>query len=174
VPHPTDESLQRQHAVTRDVVIRAAVPADRDLVLRWANDPVTRTASFHPEPIVPQVHATWYAARLADPNGRLWIAEVDGCPVGQLRAERSLDGTVELGISVAPEARGRGLARPMLRAGMTIAAGDLRPTSFVAVIRLGNAVSLAVFRGEGFAEVARTERGGLPGLVLVRNAAGDA
>jgi RimJ/RimL family protein N-acetyltransferase len=159
--------------VTRDVVIRRAVPADRDLVLGWANDPVTRAASFHPEPIGTEAHATWYAARMADPDDRLWIAEVDGRPVGQVRAERSARGEVEVGISIAPEARGHGLARPVLRAGLAAAARDLRPRSFVAVIRPANVISLAVFRGEGFADAARIQRGGLPGLVLVRDADGE-
>ena len=159
--------------MTRDVVLRPAIPADRDLVLDWANDPVTRAASFHPEPIGTEAHATWYAARMAGLDDRLWIAELDGRPVGQVRAERSEHGEVEVGISVAPEARGRGLARPVLQAGMAAVARDLRPTRFVAVIRPANVISLAVFRGEGFTEVTRTERDGLPGLVLVRDAGAD-
>ena len=114
------------------VTVRLATPDDRDLVLGWANDPVTRAWSFHPTPIEPETHAAWFAARLIDQANRLWIGETQGVPVGQVRAHIGDDGRVELGISVAPEARGRRLAAPLLQAGMAAADRELGATAFVA------------------------------------------
>ena len=148
------------------VTLRGATPDDRALVLEWANDPVTRLWSFHPAPIEAETHAAWFAARLADHANRLWIGEADEVPIGQVRAHIGDDGRVELGISIAPAARGRRLAAPLLRAGMAAAGSELGATAFVALIRPDNDVSLRLFRGVGFVDEGPAERAGIDCLVL--------
>jgi len=46
------------------VRLRRATASDADLLLDWANDPVTRAASFHPDPIDRSGHVRWLAARV--------------------------------------------------------------------------------------------------------------
>ena len=130
---------------------------------------MTRASSFHPGPIDPATHARWFADRLASSDGRIWIGEMDGRPIGQVRVERIAEGRAEVGISVAPEARGRGLARGLLTAGMDVARRELEVSSFIAVVRRENAVSLALFRGAGFVDYADGERNGIACSILIHD-----
>lgn len=149
--------------------LRVAGSGDRDLLLAWANDAETRAASFHPGHIDRATHAAWFAHRLAKSDGRIWIGLVDGLPIGQIRVDRDAEGRGEVSISVAEEARGRGLARGLLLAGMAAAARDLGVTTFVALVRPDNARSLALFRRAGFRDEAEGERNGIPCRIMVRD-----
>ena len=149
-----------------DLALRRAGPGDRDLLLEWANDPATRAASFHPARIDPSTHDGWFTARLASPDGGIWIGEIDGRPIGQVRVIR-IGGCGEVSISVAAEARGRRLARPLLLAAMAAADRDLHVSTFIAAVRPGNAASLALFRGAGYTRESEGERNGIACRVLV-------
>jgi RimJ/RimL family protein N-acetyltransferase len=134
---------------------------------------VTRAAGLHPRRISRDEHERWLAARIDSPASRVLIAEEAGRPVGQFRLERDEDGQVEIGILTAPEARGRGVGRRLLRAGIAWARADaaLAPAGFVALVRPENEPSLALFRGAGFAEVGRMT---VEGVECVRFALGPA
>jgi len=153
-----------------DVAVRRVGPGDRDLLLHWANDPATRAASFHPGRIDPETHDRWFAARLASANGGIWIGEVDGWPIGQVRVTRvGIDGRRgEVSISLAAESRGRRLSRPLLLAAMTAASRDLDVTSFVAAVRHGKAPSRALFLAAGFSDESADVRNGVACTILVR------
>jgi RimJ/RimL family protein N-acetyltransferase len=77
-------------------------------------------------------------------------------PIGQVRLEREADGDVEVSIAIAPEARGEGLARPLLRAAMAAAQRSpaLGGGRYVARVRPENAASIALFERAGFQRVA--------------------
>jgi RimJ/RimL family protein N-acetyltransferase len=141
------------------ISIRPATEADADLLLRWANDPTTRAAGFHPAVIDGATHERWLAARLASATSRLYVAMDGDVPVGQVRLEAGPDGRVEVGISVAPEARGRGIGHDLLRAGLEAGAADpeLRVDVYVARIRAENQPSIALFTGAGFIQVGTEE-----------------
>ncbi len=134
------------------ITLRPAEPADAALLRAWANDRETRAASFHSDPIDAATHERWLADRLASPSSRLFVGLEDGRPVAQARLERGDRGRVEVGISVAPEARRRGVGQEMLR--ITIDAGradeGLAARTFVGRIRPGNAASIALFEDAGF------------------------
>ncbi len=152
------------------ITVRAATEADAERLLAWANDPATRAAGFHPSPIDAAEHDRWLSTRLASPSSRLFIGLDGDRPVGQVRLEADHDGRVEVGISVAPEARGRGIGRALLEAGLAAGVSDalLHVAVFVALVRADNAASAAMFRGAGF-ELARSEdAAGVPSLVYER------
>ena len=151
-----------------DVMFRRADGGDRDLLLEWANEAATRAASFRQAPIDPETHARWFAARLSSPDAGIWIGEMDGRPIGQVRVERIDGPRGEISISLAPEARGQRLARPLLLAGIAEADRVLKINTFVAAVRHGNAASLALFRGSGFSEETEGQRDGVPCTILVR------
>jgi UDP-2,4-diacetamido-2,4,6-trideoxy-beta-L-altropyranose hydrolase len=149
------------------VSLRPATAADGPLLLEWANDPVTRAAGFQPEPIAAGDHERWLTERLRSTSGRLLIGLDGALPVGQIRLDRHRDGRVEIGISVAAEARGRGLGRALLRLALDEARRDagLQPLAFIARIRPDNATSIALFSGAGFRRIGTTEVRGQPCLV---------
>lgn len=137
---------------SQPIALRPASEADESLLLAWANDPVTRAAGFAPDPITPDEHRAWLASRLRSTSGRLLIGMVGDVPVGQIRLDREARGRVEVGISVAPEARGQGVGRALLRAALDEARRDVGPgaTGFTARIRPDNVASIALFTGAGF------------------------
>ena len=150
------------------VMVRAATARDVDLLLTWANDPATRAQSFQPGRIEASTHERWLAERLASSSSRLFIGFEGAAPVGQVRFEREPDGTVEVGISVAADARNRGLGRALLTAGLAAARhdGSFGVRTFVARVRLENDVSAALFRGAGFRLVEESVCNGSPCLVF--------
>lgn len=148
------------------VRLRRVNGADADLLLEWANDPETRAASFHPAPILPTEHRRWLASRLVSASTAFWIGEVDGTPVGQVRIEVGPDGIGEVGISIAPSARGAGIGRSLLAAALSEASRTLPLTMFLARVRIDNRRSLALFRGAGFVERGPGSCAGVPCLEL--------
>jgi RimJ/RimL family protein N-acetyltransferase len=133
------------------VRLRPVTEADADLLLDWANDPVTRAASFHPDPIDRAGHVAWLASRLSSPTTGFWIGEADdGRPIGQVRVDGG-----EISISVAPDARGQGLGRALLAAAVDEAARTLAVERLLARVRLDNPASLALFASVGFVEISR-------------------
>jgi RimJ/RimL family protein N-acetyltransferase len=161
-PDP-DAGQVSERAVVR---LRRVGQADSDLLLEWANDPETRAASFHPAPIFPVEHRRWLASRLASATTAFWIGEVDGTPVGQIRIEIEPDGTGEIGVSVASDARGSGIGRSLLAAALSEARRTLPVTTFLARVRLDNSRSLALFRSAGFVERGQRTCAGVPCLEL--------
>lgn len=149
------------------ITVRPATGDDAERLLAWANDPLTRSAGFHPSPIDLPTHRRWLAERLASPSSRLYVGLEDDRPVGQVRLEADAVGRVEVGLSVAPDARGRGVGRALLQAGIAAGQADqtLRAEVFVARIRPDNAASLALFSGVGFRPVGTDVVAGMRCLV---------
>lgn len=149
------------------ITVRSATAEDAQLLLDWANEPTTRAAGFHRDAIDPGSHRRWLTARLASPTSRLYIGLAEERPIGQVRLEGGPDGRVEVGISVATEARGRGVGHDLLRAGLEAgrADPDLRVDVFIARIRPDNAESIALFTGSGFLFVGSEDVSGEEALV---------
>jgi RimJ/RimL family protein N-acetyltransferase len=117
--------------------LRNATMADADEMLRWKNDPVTRQNALCEDEIPREVHERWMEARLNLPG--MWIIEDNG-PVGWVR----IDPGGEVAVLIAPEHRGRGLAREAVK----MAVGDRRDV-FARIVD-GNFASMRVFEGCGF------------------------
>ena len=80
---------------------------DCRLIWEFANEPVTRSASFSPAPIPWEQHQSWFAAKLNDPCCDFFIAfDAQKQPVGQVRLD--IDGA-EAAISVSLATRFHGL-----------------------------------------------------------------
>lgn len=123
--------------------LRPATLDDAQRLLDWRNDSDTRAASASTGPVASEEHRTWLEKSLSRPDRRLLIAEDDDGPVGTLRLDEAPN-AVEISITLAPQARGRGYAAPLLR--LATAAGGL----YVARIRPGNAASRRAFEAAGF------------------------
>jgi RimJ/RimL family protein N-acetyltransferase len=121
------------------------------MLLDWANDPATRAASRAHEPIPSADHHRWFERRLATPNeARIWVGEIDGVPMGVVRFERLGPELVEVSITVASDVRGRGLAGPLLEAGVAAARAAFGPVTILAEILPGNDASVRLFSAAGF------------------------
>ena len=125
------------------VTLRPARAEDCDRIYDWRNDPLSRRMAIRRERIDYFDHRRWFARALRDPDRDLRIAEADGLPVGAVRADRRPEGRV-LSWMVAPEARGLGLGKRMLRAFVAELEGPLQ-----ARIRPDNEASLRMARAAG-------------------------
>jgi len=130
--------------------LRPVTIADADLLLLWANDPETRSASFSSGVIDAAEHRIWLFRRLADASNRLFIAEdEDGMPVGHIRFELR-ESCASVSINVAPQARGRRLASLLIAAGTSAILRKDHPTRFEACIKCSNERSLRAFLVAGY------------------------
>lgn len=131
------------------LTLRDVADGDTALLRRWRNDPDSVRSSREQREVEPDEHAAWLARLRADPRRALWIAEVAGDPVGQVRLDAAPDGTAEVSVVVAPEARGAGWAGPMLKAAATLAPG-LGVRRIVAHVKPDNERSLRMLRSAGY------------------------
>ncbi|WP_040925505.1 GNAT family N-acetyltransferase [Saccharomonospora marina] len=136
------------------VRLRRATEADGRLLLAWRNDPETRRWSHTTNEIALEDHLNWLRGVLASPARELFVAETgDGTPAGTVRFDRLDDTTWEVSITVAPQCRGRGLARRILAAGERELRDRGGGGTVLASVHEDNAASVALFRAAGYAEV---------------------
>src|SRR4051812_27414159 len=122
------------------VRLRRARAEDRDRLLAWRNDPSTRRWYLDPSRVSRDDHQRWFAARLADEDSRLYVAEQRSVPIGQVRIERTPRGA-EVSFSVAADARGRGLGPQMLTGAARRATRELGASSVFAYVLPANVPS---------------------------------
>lgn len=104
---------ERWKSIQFGVHIRLAMDVDMQELLRWRNDEETRRYRDDPRMITPAEHALWFMRRQAS-DSNVWIAEIDGAPVGNVTLDMDERG-IQLGWTVAPELRKRGVGRAMVR-----------------------------------------------------------
>ena len=120
------------------LTLRPASLEDAELLLAWRNDEETRRASLHQAEIGMPEHCAWLERSLSDAARQLFIAELDGRPVGTVRADLSNEGW-ELSWTVAPEMRGSGLAKQMVALLAERIDGPI-----TAVVKIGNPASARI------------------------------
>ncbi|WP_210509021.1 bifunctional UDP-2,4-diacetamido-2,4,6-trideoxy-beta-L-altropyranose hydrolase/GNAT family N-acetyltransferase [Naasia sp. SYSU D00057] len=133
------------------VTVRPARAGDASALFDWRDDPATRAASRSTGALEWTSHAAWVRATLADPMRSLLIARTEGAPAGTVRFDRLDEGSAEISITLAPSARGRGLAQPVIAAAMAwLAAQPSPPRLVIAEMRPENGASQRAFRAAGF------------------------
>lgn len=105
---------------TQNMDLRLATLDDAPALFEWRNDYETRSASINTDEVPWPDHIAWLTRSLQSRERKIYIAEQDGAPVGTIRLDTSDDG-VELSWTVAPRARGRGMAKEMIRRAIGIA-----------------------------------------------------
>ena len=87
---------------------------DAKRLFDWRSDALTMANSRDTSAPVWEKHVPWLEKSLQNPARKLLIAEVDGTPVGTVRADEDEDGYTEVSYTVAPEARGKGYGTQMV------------------------------------------------------------
>jgi RimJ/RimL family protein N-acetyltransferase len=135
-------------AAVEMLTLRPATLDDAKPLFDWRNDEQTRAASVDTAALKWESHLAWLARTLGDPMRRLWIAELDGSAVGTVRLDTAADGVGLMSWTVAPAARGQGVATEMVRMAADEAA---RRQPLRAEIKAGNTASIKVAEAAGFA-----------------------
>lgn len=138
------------------IVIRPALREDALAVWTIANEPTVRENSFDSTPIPYYEHMSWYEAKVADLDSRIWVAEQGGRVVGLVRYDCLADGIAEIGLAVAPSSRGQGLGAELLRNTVQMAARELGVRIVRGVVKADNTASTSTFLKAGFGARRRT------------------
>jgi UDP-2,4-diacetamido-2,4,6-trideoxy-beta-L-altropyranose hydrolase len=150
---PLTDERKRPH-----VTLRAAREDDVTLIRALRNDADAVRFSKSARPVSEPEHARWFATALADPRMRLWVAEENAIPVGQVRV--AIDGEKGVfSIAVEGSARGRGLGQAMLRLALAEIERQRLVTTMTAVTHPDNPASIQAFEQVGFTRREVTEDG---------------
>jgi RimJ/RimL family protein N-acetyltransferase len=148
---PSPDARMSSHS---PLTLREARGNDSEAVRAWRNDPTSVRFSATGRPVTTAEHEAWFANALASEERHLWIGELDGEPVGQVRVDVNGDAGV-VHIALAPERRGRGLGPRMLDAAVeTAKAGGVR--ALVAIVHRDNVASHRAFAKAGFRKASET------------------
>lgn len=94
---------------------RKATLADTKLYFEWANDSSVREQSYNSNTIDFKSHKKWFESKLEDDSCMLLLFQNDKkLNVGQIRIQKENENEALIGISIAAEHRGKGLAKEML------------------------------------------------------------
>lgn len=130
--------------------IRPVTIDDADMLLAWRNDPETRAASRNTALVEPAEHAAWLRAVIDEPSIMLLIAVDDtGSAVGHVRFVPTGEG-YEVSIVIAPEHRGHGYGREVLRTAQEAFQEVHQRESVRAYVRSENLASHRMFRAAGY------------------------
>lgn len=100
--------------VNSDLQLRSVTLDDAAFLWRLTNDPTVRATSYSHDPVPYEHHVQWLTRKLASPDTRMWILEIDREPIAQIRYDRQEPDMAEVGFSVVASLRGKGLGTRLL------------------------------------------------------------
>lgn len=133
-----------QYVSVRDISI-----TDKEITFDWANDKITRENSFNYQSITFKEHSAWFERKLNDKNAKYFICEVDNKPASIVRFDKS-DDKVVIGITVAPDFRGKKLAAQFLQKSCKKYTEETKENKIYAYIKNENLASIKSFVKSGF------------------------
>lgn len=129
---------------------RTVTSSDAETLFRWVNSPSSLSVKLRTaRPIPWAAHLNWFSERLAANPPRIWIAEIDGQPAGQVRLEPEA-GHLEIDIYVDPEMRRHSIGQSLVRWSQQQRNILWPDRTIVARVRSNNAGSLRLFKKAGF------------------------
>jgi len=138
------------------LTLRPATREDSGFYFRLVNDPDVRRQSFRSDAVTWEGHKRWYEGKMSAAHSRLYVMEVRGLPVGQIRFDID-DGTALIDYSLDPVVRGRGWGTQLVALGLNRLAADA-PADVLAEVRRENVASSLVFDRLGFERVQHEDR----------------
>jgi RimJ/RimL family protein N-acetyltransferase len=133
---------------------------DRVALWRLANDATVRQNSFSQGSIPLDAHFDWLRGKLESPASRMWVFDLHGVMVAQIRYDRVEPETAEVSFSVSAGFRRQGLGTRIVGQTSRMACEQLGVRRLRALVRPSNLASAKVFLKAGFRQVgAATIRG---------------
>ncbi len=146
------------------MLIRLAISSDAEDLLRWRNDPISRSMFINGEEVGNSEHNAWFQKALHDPLVRIYIGEIGGAKIGVCRIGYQLgQDRYEVSINLDPSFRGKGMSFPLLTGSLAEFRRHL-PVPIVALVRVENLRSQRLFSSAGFVQI--SEGDGLRTFVL--------
>jgi hypothetical protein len=130
-------------------IFRKALLSDKDLLLGWINDPLSRKMSINKKKITSEEHTLWFSAILRDLQSSLYIyEEVSNQGIHKPLANIRLDKVNErnyLSWNVSGKMRNKGIGGRMLLDFVT-----KYKNNYFAKIKINNYSSMAICSKSGF------------------------
>jgi UDP-2,4-diacetamido-2,4,6-trideoxy-beta-L-altropyranose hydrolase len=150
-----------------EIGLRRAGAGDSELLFRWANDPVTRAASFSGAPIAWDDHQRWLQSKLADPACVMFVGSTPaGDALGTVRFERE-SAVAVVSTTVDASWRDRGYGAALIRAACRAYFASPSADAVEAYVKEDNEASRRAFLAAGFEEDGSGQRGGVAARRLV-------
>lgn len=127
------------------LTLRKAAFSDAEFLLQLRNQKENRMASFSSEKVSLETHLNWLGKVLNNPNEFLFVALLDGAPVGQFRVNQ--DRKVSVGLD--NKVHGRGLGTQLIRLGSEEFLKTHNEKLF-AEIKPDNIASIKAFKNAGY------------------------
>lgn len=133
------------------LTFRKARPDDMLLYFEWANDDEVRQQSYQTNAIDLDVHREWFLKKIKDNNCLMLLFQNEaGLPVGQVRFQKQNEKEYVIGVSVANEFRGKGLAAGILQMASDHFLEMIPGKTINAYIKKSNSGSVKSFAKAGF------------------------
>lgn len=130
---------------------RIATLADTKVYFDWANDLRVREQSYNSNVIDFENHKIWFETKLKDGSCMLLLFQNDEkLNIGQIRIQKENEKEALIGISIAAEHRGKGLAKEMLLLASDFFLENNRGYLINAYIKEQNSSSKQAFEKAGF------------------------
>jgi len=131
---------------------RAVTEEDEALLLKWVNDPLTRTNSFSTDIISPEDHHLWFTKKINDPKKcKIYIIEKsDGSPIGQVRFDLISKDDAEIDVTVCPTERKKGYGGRVIEIACSKFLVSSGVKNISAYIKVSNLSSQKSFEKSGF------------------------
>ena len=130
--------------------LRPVTVGDCSFLWRLTNDPTVRATSYTHDPVPYERHVQWLAGKLASPDTRMWILEIDQEPVAQIKYDRKETGMAEVGFSVVAGRRGYGLGTRLLELTADLACQELHVRRLRGRLFANNIASARAFAKAGY------------------------
>jgi len=129
----------------QNIVLRHVELQDCADLLTWRNEIVTRENSFNNNIIKESAHKDWFSKVYNNNDHLILIGVKENKKIGMVRFDRLTEDSFEININIAPESRGKGLGRIILRESLSWVNGKV-----VAKIKNNNISSIKAFKFAGF------------------------
>lgn len=130
---------------------------DCSLLWHWANDPVTRAASFSSGSIFWYEHIQWFDAKIESESCKMYIAlDNRDQPVGLIRYDIDPKNEAVVSITIATQYRGKGYASLIAKKTSSKVLKESKLNQLNAYIKPDNLASIKVFLKAGFRQVERS------------------
>lgn len=137
-----------------ECLLRPATIDDAKMILDWVNDPLDRANSFSSEEITYEEHMAWFTRALKDPTKYLYVMVCEDHDIGHIKLYVN-DDIAEIGYCIAPEWRGRGYAKTIVKLIIRETEEHIpQIKKLIGQVKQENIPSRKAFIGAGFSEEA--------------------
>lgn len=146
--------------------LRPATRDDTRMIFEWRNDPWIVERGSSNRTVTWDEHEAWFEKAIGNADIKIFIAEHEAKPVGQVRFERSNADEAVIAVYLLRDHVGQGLGVDAIRHGSAAILNDWPVRRIHARVLNGNAQSVRAFEKAGF--VKRSAEGDHSDLYLER------